>query len=172
MDKGLLHIYTGDGKGKTTSAFGLALRAYASGMRVYIVQFLKPMPSAETRFIQKLDDNRFSVFCFEQPHGFVFEHEPIRADILNTVDFINRVYERSECDMLVLDEIICAYKMNLIDENELRRIINARPNSCELVLTGRGAPEWLVKEADYVTEMSLIKHPFERGIQARRGIEY
>ena len=177
MEKGLVHVYTGDGKGKTTAAFGLALRAYENGMRVCIIQFLKPSPSGEARFIEGLNDARFRVLRFERAHGFTYDPaskqtKALREDTVSALAFIKTLYTEQVCDLLVLDEVICSHQLGLISKEELCSLIEHKPHGCELVLTGRGAPDWLVVLADYVTNMTLVKHPFQDGTDARRGIEY
>lgn len=174
---GLVHVYTGDGKGKTTAAFGLALRAYENGLRVYIVQFLKTSPSGEAAFVERLGDERLRVFRFEKPHGFTYDPDAettkaLRVDVKRALDFIQTVYQEHSCDLLVLDEIICACQLGLVTREELCALVDKKPAACELVLTGRGAPDWLIERADYVTNMTLVKHPFQTGTEARKGIEF
>lgn len=174
MQKGLIHVYTGGGKGKTTAAVGLAIRACGAGKRVCIVSFLKTSPSGEIEFINSLSNCRLRVFRFESEHGFVSceDKEKIRPEIEMALKFIFDALENNECDVLVLDEILCAYNLGCVSEDEIRRIIGAKTPECELVLTGRGAPDWLIELADYVTEMRAVKHPYTLGTEARRGIEY
>lgn len=174
MQKGLIHVYTGDGKGKTTAAVGLAIRACGAGKRVCIVSFLKTSQSGEVEFINSLENCRLRIFRFESEHGFVNcdDRAKIRPDIETALKFILKALRNNEYDMLVLDEILCAYSLGYVGEEEIREIIGAKMPECELVLTGRGAPCWLEELADYVTEMKAVKHPYTRGTEARRGIEY
>lgn len=175
--KGLVHIYTGDGKGKTTTAFGLAMRCAGNRKRVYIVQFLKSTPTGEVKLIESMQNPDLQVFRFESPHGF-FPHmdmtqkEVLNSEIKNALDFIEKCLRDNECDMLVLDEILGAAENGLIDMQQIQGIISLKPETMELVLTGRNAPPELVCAADYVTELKHIKHPYEQGILARCGIEY
>ncbi len=174
MEKPLVHVYTGDGKGKTTSAFGLSARCAGSGYQVKIIQFLKTDDTGEIEFF-KSADNVF-VYRFETPHGFTCDmNEEELKELENQCDkaikFAGLIVQGSECDMLVLDEIICAYNCGLVDEEKIKKIIEIN-NSCELVFTGRNAPNWLIEIADYVTEMKQIKHPYEKAVNARKGIEF
>lgn len=176
---GLIHVYTGNGKGKTTAAAGLSVRAFANGKKVFIVQFLKTSDSGEISFIKSLKNEAFQVFRFEEPHGFIGGNNAEAADMerllkesRKALEFIYKTLTEKECDMLILDEIICAYTYSLVSRREIEDIIRLKDKECELVLTGRGAPKWLIEAADYVTEMKAVKHPYERGITARRGIEF
>lgn len=172
LKEGFLHIYTGDGKGKTTAATGLSIRAYAQGKRVYIVSFLKTSDSGEVSFIKSLDSENIDVFRFERNHGFIKSGNEInKEEIMRALEFVYEALEKSKCDLLVLDEIICAYHFGCVTKDEILKIINMS-GECELVMTGRGAPGWLIDKADYVTEMKCIKHPYDKGIDARCGIEY
>lgn len=177
MEKGLIHVYTGDGKGKTTAAMGLALRAYGTGRKVCILQFLKTAPSGEVELIKRLDSGRIAVHRFETPHGFFYdpdapETKALRGDTLAALDFVKTAFLQDDCRFYVLDEVICAYNLKLITREELCTVLECKPADCELVLTGRGAPDWLIARADYVTNMTLIKHPFDQGVGAREGIEF
>ena len=156
---GLVQIYTGNGKGKTTAAFGLAMRAAGRGLGVLIVQFLKPS-----------DGYGEQVAC----NHFVSK-KPSDADI----EAAHKALRRSEeliCsgryDVAVLDESINAVRLGLITSQELIESLERRPDHVEIVLTGRGMTPDLEEYADLVTEMRLVKHPFDKGIGARKGIEY
>ena len=177
---GLIHVYTGDGKGKTTAAVGLSLRAYSHSRTVFIAQFLKASDSGEVSFINSLQSDKIHVYRFESSHGFISrsnesfgaETKKLRNEAENALDFIYDALIKKSCDMLVLDEIICAYNYGIVKKDEIEDIIAKKDYGCELVLTGRGAPQWLIDKADYVTEMKAVKHPYERGINAREGIEF
>ena len=174
MEKPLIHVYTGDGKGKTTSAFGLAARCAGNGYQVKIIQFLKTDDTGELKFF-KSADNLF-LYRFETHHGFTCDmNEEELKTLENQCDkamrFALMIAQDSDCDMLVLDEIICAYNCGLVSEEKIKELIDS-VNLCELVFTGRNAPEWLIENADYVTEMNMIKHPYERSVPARKGIEF
>ncbi len=162
-----IHIYTGDGKGKTTCAAGLAARCAGYGKKVLFYQFLKCEPSGECVTLAEAVE----FHCVKEKFGFVCNmtdsekeelKEKTRALFFAACD--------SECDMLVLDEILGAVACGFIEEQELLQFLkNAH---CEVVLTGRDASEVLIEAADYVTEMQQVKHIYDRGISARRGIEF
>jgi cob(I)alamin adenosyltransferase len=176
LTKGLVQIYTGDGKGKTTAAVGLAVRAAGQDLRVLFCQFLKPeclnlgerniletMPQVTLRIIDHPWDMRSSL---DNPKTV----EQVRGIIRNALDEI--VSESDKYDLIVLDEIVFCLSQRLADLDDLRRLIQRRPPQVEIVLTGRGATPELIAMADLVTEMKSIQHPFDSGITARRGIEY
>ena len=174
MEKPLIHVYTGDGKGKTTSAFGLAARCAGNGYQVKIIQFLKTDATGELEFF-KTSDNAL-VYRFEKPHGFTCNMNEnqiteLKEQCNTAMRFALLIASGSECDMLVLDELICAYNCGLVTRDKITELIKSN-NSCELVFTGRNAPEWLIELADYVTEMKMIKHPYEKSVDARKGIEF
>ena len=171
--KGLIHIYCGDGKGKTTAAVGLAVRAVGAGKKVLFVQFLKNGNSAEIKPLQKLGiDTRICA----TPHGFLWtmsEEEKIRA-AADYTGLLSAAFERARegADLLILDEAVGAAGCGMIPEEELIRLLKERPEGLEVVLTGRGPSEALQAQADYITEMKKLRHPFDKGIDARRGIEF
>lgn len=169
---GLVQIYTGNGKGKTTAAFGLAMRAAGRGLGVLIVQFLKPSDG----YGEQVACNRLGNITLV-PMGLdhFVSKKPSDADI----EAAHKALRRSEeliCsgryDMAVLDESINAVRLGLITSQELIESLERRPDHVEIVLTGRGMTPDLEEYADLVTEMRLVKHPFDKGIGARKGIEY
>jgi len=173
-DLGLLHIYTGDGKGKTTAAIGLALRAAGSGYRVCIIQFMKAVgeESAEIKAIKRFENvsaSRFGGNLLVKDHPPV---EVIKNDIAEGLKEAARIIEMEECDLLILDEINVAVSMGLADRKEVFKVAGMCKGRIELVMTGRGADDEFIGMADYVTEFKMIKHPFGAGIAARRGIEF
>lgn len=175
MNKGLIHVYTGDGKGKTTSAFGLAIRALGHGKRVLILQFLKSRikNSGEARIAEKIGLNviRFknqTTPLFDRQANIQKLRKSLQDAILLSIDRL----KSNAYDLVILDEIITALSSELLSIHDLQKIIDAKPDDTELVLTGRNAPKWLIDRADYVTEMRMIKHPFNRKIKARKGIEF
>ena len=173
MDNGLIHIYCGDGKGKTTAALGLALRCAGAGGRVLFFQFLKGNSSSERhtlRDIKNIDviggiDNMKFVWNMtaDEKTAAAEEYRRIFGDIKSCA---------ADYDMIVLDEIIPALKYDFIRERELIAFLKSKPEQTEIVLTGRAPSAELTELADYVTEMKKIKHPFDNGISARQGIEY
>ncbi len=173
---GLLHIYTGEGKGKTTAAIGLAIRAAGNGMKVLFVQCLKGgEESGELKIFKKIQEN-IEVIRFDQRHPIFFKKGDTKEGLVNAAkDALNLIDEKiksGKYNLVILDEINNVVSQGWADINELTNIIRKRPEGLEIVLTGRGASEELIEMADYVTEMRAVKHPFKKGIKARKGIEY
>jgi len=170
---GLIHVYTGDGKGKTTAAFGLAMRAVGRGWRVLIIQFLKARESGEVlaaeRLRPELEVRRFGTGRFIDPRH---PREEDLAVLRAGMEEARRVLSSGDYRLVVLDEINVAVHMGLIPEKEVLDALRSRAEGVEVVLTGRYAPESFIEEADYVTEFREIKHPFRRGVQAREGVEF
>ncbi len=176
LDKGLVQVYTGESKGKTTAALGQAFRAVGSGYRVYMVQFLKGGPSGELNTVKKLEPD-FQIFRFEKDRGFFWtlsdgEKEELAGEIREALDFVRKVFREESCNILILDEIMGVIHNNLISEEEVCDLIRSKPEKMELILTGRDVPQSIKEMAHLVTEMRLVKHPFEQGIGAREGIEW
>lgn len=172
---GLIHIYCGDGKGKTTAALGLALRAAGSGMRVQIVQLLKGSSTSELHSLARIPN--ITVSRPEKNYGFTFKMSEEDKRLL--IECHNRLLRDAEkriaggeIDMLIIDEFNAAYEYDLIDREIADRIVFQKPENIELVLTGRNPQEKFVREADYVSEIMPVKHPYTMGIQARKGIEF
>jgi len=179
LEKGLVQVYSGDGKGKTTAAFGLALRAAGQGHKVLIYQFLKP-PSLDIgeRFALKLGAVRIRVEALEIEWDMAKSLEDeekvaqTRAAISDVLERIAETAEKRFYDVIILDEIVFCLSKGLAELEEIKKIIDRRDSAVEIVLTGRGAAEELTAMADLVTEMKNIKHPFDSGTGARRGIEF
>jgi cob(I)alamin adenosyltransferase len=177
MERGQVHVYTGDGKGKTTAAAGLALRALGGGMRVFIGQFIKEKPSGEMEALRRFDDmaevRRFGKGFVRAGRG-----EPDKPDEEHAAaakagfQEARRAVLSGRFGMVVLDEINTAVSLGLLGVDDVLELIREKPDSVELVLTGRGAHEKVVEAADLVTEMREIKHYFKKGLMARKGIEY
>ena len=168
--QGLVHLYWGDGKGKTTAAMGLALRALGTGRKVVIVQFLKGGQSGEIPLLRSLGAQIFRgkagmKFTFQMSEAEKAETRALQTEHL-------RQALACEADLLVLDEACAAWQTGLVDRELLKQAVLERPAGREVVLTGRQPPEWLLEAADYVTEMHCHRHPFERGIPAREGVEF
>jgi len=171
MKKGFIHIYTGDGKGKTTAALGLLLRALGQQKKVCLIQFMKSSQYGEIKFLKKLKSvttKQFGSHSFIKK-GKVSQQDKIKAE--KALAFAQKALKK-KYDLLVLDEIIMAVFFKLIKEKEVIELIDNKPKRLELILTGRRASAKLVKLADLVTEMKEIKHYFQKGIKARKGIEY
>lgn len=176
MKNGLIHVYTGDGKGKSTSAFGLAIRAVGAGENVYIIQFLKSAPCAELATFEKLKPN-INVFRFEKPRDFVWnltqsQKEELRIEIREAFEFAVDAMNNAKCGLLIMDEVMGAMSNGFISADELKHALISRSPDVEVVLTGRNVPPEIIKIADYVSEIKCIKHPYQKGISARKGIEF
>lgn len=177
--KGLVHIYTGEGKGKTTASIGLAVRAAGQGRKVLLVQFFKEdsAPSGEKNFFRRFADSGVELIRSNCRHpiftGDKTDPEKVRAAVAGTfAEVKRRVTEVRDIDLVVLDEVLSAVNGGWLSVGDIDSLLENRPLGCEVVLTGRDAPVELVKSADYVTEMLKIKHPFDSGVGAREGIEY
>ena len=171
--KGLIQLYCGDGKGKTTASVGLAVRAAGAGQKVLFVQFLKNGNSSEVGPLKTLG---IATKVCRKPHGFLWtmsEEEKARA-AADYTGLLAEAFDEAQdgVDLLILDEAIGAAGCGMIPEAELIQRLKTRPDGLEVVLTGRDPSEALMAEADYITEMKKIRHPFDKGIDARRGIEY
>ena len=171
----MIIVNYGEGKGKTTAAIGTALRAIAANWNVVIVQFLKASDSGEIKLLHEYPNvsiirkNNMSKFSFAINKK---EKEEVRA--VHTADLLEGInlFKQGKCDMLVLDEVLGAIETGLIDEAPLKELIENKPKNLELILTGRILPDYIEEAADYITEMRSVRHPYEKGIEARRGIEY
>jgi len=170
---GMIHVYCGDGKGKTTAALGLILRHTGSGGRSVLAQFLKSMPTGELAALKTLG---VPVYRNELPHGFFPNmNETTKAKVREmhdaTLAEVTRLARSGACTLLVLDELNAALTLELIDRAAVFSLLDDHGKS-ELVITGRDPDPELLARADYVTEMKLVRHPYEKGVKARKGIEY
>ncbi|MDI7274453.1 MAG: cob(I)yrinic acid a,c-diamide adenosyltransferase [Anaerolineae bacterium] len=173
LEQGLVQVYTGEGKGKTTAALGLILRATGWQLRSYLAQFMKHQHTGENAALRLLAPHVTSE-QFGRP-GFLRPQEITPEDIAlahRGLERAREVLSGGEYDLVVLDEVNTAVSFGLLREEELLDVIAARPRHVELVLTGRGAGPGILAAADLVTRMVEEKHPYQRGIGARRGIEY
>lgn len=172
MRKGYVHVYTGCGKGKTTAALGLALRAAGAGLKVFIAQFVKQRRCSEHKMLEMLGD---SVAIKHYGRGFIIRKKPTAADIkaaLAGLEEVKNIVRSKIYDMVILDEANIATHFGLITVDDLLDIIAAKPGGMELVITGRYADKRVLQSADLVTEMKQIKHYRKRGVKARAGIEF
>jgi cob(I)alamin adenosyltransferase len=170
---GIVQIYTGEGKGKTTSALGLALLAVGQGLKVYMVQFLKGRETGESRAAVRLSPDL--TLRFFGRIGFVRLPTPTDEDLALVREGWNlarQVIEAGEHDIVILDEINRVLAHGFLPLSEVLEVLSRRPPRVGVVLTGRQAPPELVAIADQVTEMHLIKHYYQAGVKARRGIEW
>lgn len=174
-ETGLVHLYWGDGKGKTTAAMGLALRMLGRGETVLLLQFLKGNGSGERAALSLLpgfsaisgpDRIKFS------PDMSQAEREETRALCRNLLGQAETRCSRGDCGLLILDEVCDAVEEGFLSEEQVAAFIDRKPGSLELVLTGHGLLPLLAKRADYITEMKNMRHPYGRGVAARRGIEF
>ncbi|MFC1621213.1 cob(I)yrinic acid a,c-diamide adenosyltransferase [Candidatus Omnitrophota bacterium] len=170
----MIHIYTGNGKGKTTAAFGLAMRASGQGLKVCIFQFLKPRALLCGEQIALKRIKGIKLVVFEQSHP-MFKNvslSKLKKTVKDDFGKAKKVALSRKYDMVVLDEIINAVDQQLVNEKTFLRFLKLVPEKVELVLTGRGDISNIEEYADYVTLMSAKKHPYIKKIKARRGIEY
>ena len=169
---GMVQVYTGNGKGKTTAALGLALRAAGQGRKVWIVQFMKGKTNyGELRSAKKLG---IIIRQFGRP-DFVDKQNPDPLDFRGAqqaLAFASQVMKTKRCDLLVLDELNVALDFKLVGLKQALTLIAEKPEGLELVITGRYAPREIIRRADLVTEMKEVKHYYAKGVTARKGIEY
>ena len=174
LTRGLIQIYTGEGKGKTTAALGLALRATGHGLRVFIVQFMKGQGgSGELKALKRLEPE-CQIEYFGAP-AWAHKGQDLalhRQEALRAFQLAKEIIDSGNWDMVILDEIFNALWYELIPENEVLALLEQKPAQVELILTGRHAALPFLDKADLVTEMKLGKHPFSQGVPARPGIEY
>ena len=179
LNKGLVQLYTGRGKGKTTAAFGLAWRMLGAGGRVYICQFLKPADrsTGEAELARQFSD-RLTLERLDQPWDMIASwDDPAQLDnmkqaLAQKLRHIDRIARRGDYDLMILDEIVFCLAKNLIAWPDLLALIDNRAPTVELLLTGRDADRRLIDKADLVTDMTPLKHPWQSGVPARRGIEF
>jgi cob(I)alamin adenosyltransferase len=172
FEKGYIHNYTGSGKGKTTAAIGLGLRAAGAGYKVYMIQFMKGRRYSELESIEKIQN--FDVIQYGRDE-FVSKENPENIDINFAQEgfaYAQEIIKKEKYDMIILDEINVAVDFNLIDLKDLLNLIISKPEKLEIVLTGRYSHPEIIKISDIVTEMLEIKHPYQKGIMARKGIDF
>ncbi len=169
-NKGLIQVYTGDGKGKTTAALGLAIRAAGYGMRIGFIQFLKSEPCGEHFFVSRY--HPFDIVQISTVSSFKEPKERLSEEAQQTLAYAEEQMLSGNYDLLILDEVFVAIYKGLVTTEQVLDLLEKKPDSVELILTGRYAPPEIVQRADLVTEMRMIKHPFNQGVRARLGIEY
>lgn len=173
LEKGLIHIYDGDGTGKTTAAIGLAVRAKGAGLKVLVAQLFKEY-SGELDSLKKLG---IDLMRYSSKHPFFkkYSEEELKAEAEKCTEFIRSIFDKArddKYDLIVIDEVGPALKYNFLKQEDLIELINSKPEQTELVMTGRGFPEKVKEQADYHTEMKMVKHPLQKGVKARKGVEY
>ena len=172
---GLTHLYTGDGKGKTTAALGLALRFAWHEKKVLLLQLSKGRPSGELEALKQLP--QITVLRNSRDYGFWKAMTPEQKAACRRENDANlsaalTALENGSFDLLILDEVTSAYENEAADRDIIQRLICEKPKELELVLTGRNAPAFMLSAADYISEIKALRHPFEKGIQAREGAEF
>jgi len=173
LEKGMVHVYTGSGKGKTSAAFGLALRAIGNGLKVFVIQFIKGgFEYGELQTVKLLPNLELRAFGRGK---FISQMPPSEEDIKlarEAFELAKKTVKDGDFDVVILDEINVAMDLKLIKVDEVLDLIRNKPKHVELVLTGRNAPSEIIEVADLVTEMREVKHPYTLGVQPRKGIEY
>ena len=173
--KSCIHIYCGDGKGKTTAAIGLAVRAAGSGKKVLVTRFLKTDHSGEVNSLKALPE--IEVTPCERSFGFFTnmtgeQKKEAKAYYSGLLETTLMKAGEGDFDLLVLDEIMAVCNYGLVEERQVLDFLKSRPEKLEVVLTGRNPSESLLDVSDYVSEVRKVKHPYDKGIKARKGIEY
>ncbi|MFA5101692.1 MAG: cob(I)yrinic acid a,c-diamide adenosyltransferase [Candidatus Thermoplasmatota archaeon] len=172
LKKGLIHVYTGNGKGKTTAAIGLGVRATGVGLKVLMIQFMKGRRYSELAALEQIKN--FTVVQFGRDE-FVSKEHPAQVDIdlaQKGLAYAQEIIQKHAYDVVILDEINVAVDYRLIELAEVLHLIKDKPAGMELVLTGRYASPELIKQADVVSEILEIKHPYQQGILSRKGIDW
>lgn len=173
--EGLIQVYTGEGKGKTSAAVGLCIRAIACKMKIIYIYFHKEPKRwsyGEHKILKKLG---VKIFGFAQMHPYFHkgrDKNEMRKDCLKALEFIKKVYKEDKYGLLVLDEVLISLRDGFLKEGEVLEILKLKPKKLELVLTGRGVTKGIIEKADLVSEIKKVKHPFDAGVKSRRGIEY
>lgn len=173
LEQGLIQVYTGNSKGKSTAAFGLAVRAAGHGLKVHIVQFMKTGEYGENRTLARLAPD-IQIRAFGR-QGFIHKGGARPEDYTlarEALEHAREVMLAGEVDVLILDELNNALYFELLSWDEVQAFLQQKPPQVEVVITGRNAPSELVQLADLVTEMVEIKHPYQQGVRSRAGIEY
>ncbi len=173
LERGLVQVYTGDGKGKTTAAIGLAMRALGNGFKVYMIQFMKGQIFYGELKIAEMHSPDFVIKQCGRP-DFVNPKNPEAIDVKlaqEAMEHAREIINTGNYDVVILDEVNVAVNFGLIKLEELVHLIRHKPENVELILTGRYAAQEIIEMADLVTEMRAVKHYYEKGIQARVGIE-
>ena len=168
--KGLVHVYTGEGKGKTTAAMGLLLRALGRGLSVKVIQLFKRDTGEQFFF----EDSSVKYFQFKPVHPFFKNYNKDELDSLKEefIKFWKQATEEMDYDIVLIDEIGPGISWGVIDESLILNLIKNKPENTELILTGRDMPLSIMEKADYVSEVNKIKHPYDKGVEARKGVEY
>lgn len=170
--KGLIHLYIGKGKGKTTAALGLVARACGAKRKVCFIQFLKPKASSEIRTLKRC---KVEVISFKQRHPLFYKRasiDSLKKKVSEDLKKTETMVRDKRYDLIVLDEILYLLEKKLAKEDDILRVIKLKPPKTELILTGRTSSKRIINLADYVSTIKDTKHPYKKGISARLGIEY
>ena len=174
--RGLLIVYTGNGKGKTTAALGMCVRAVGYDWKISIIQFVKgSWKYGELKGIKKLEPNVELMTVGEGFVGIVDDTKDFKEHVRAAKEGIAAAIEKIKSEkfnIVILDELNVAHKLGLVNQEDIEAVLQARPPKQHLVITGRDAPDWLINRADLVTEMKEIKHPYQQGIMAQKGVDW
>ena len=173
MERGLIHIYCGDGKGKTTAAIGLAVRAAGRGKKVLISRFLKTEDSGEVAVLRSI--RSITVLPCQRTFGLLFDMSP--EEKREAAEYFQGQFARTaamapEYDLVIFDEIMASVNGGVVSQESVLDFLDGKPESLEVVLTGRDPSEAIQERADYISQIQAVRHPYEQGIGAREGIEY
>ena len=171
FDHGYVQVYTGDGKGKTTAAIGLAIRAAGAGLKVFIAQFIKSGQYGELEALHRFEDQ---IVCRQYGRGRWIKGEPSAEDVRlarEGFEEVREIIKAGQYQLVILDEATIAAWFKLLKVDDLLELIDIKPDHVELVFTGRRAAAELIERADLVTEMQEVKHYYQQGVPARKGIE-
>ena len=173
MQKGFIQIYTGTGKGKSTAAMGLIVRAFGNDFKIFFGQFMKNRIYSEIKTLKKISKEqlRLEQFGTNRRVGDPVNEQDHEAALLG-IELAQKEMLTGKYDLMVLDEFNLAAYYKLVSEERTMEFLGKKPKHMELVLTGRNAPEWLMEKADLVTEMKMVKHYISQGVSARKGIEF
>lgn len=173
--RGMIHLYCGDGKGKTTAATGLAVRAAGAGMQVLFARFLKNENSGELRILDQIPE--IEVLHLEKSYGFYrtlsdSDKAKMTAMYRKLWQNIEEKITNGAYDMLVTDELMAAYNYGILEQESVHRFLENKPEKLEIVMTGRNPSERLMELSDYISEIKKVRHPFDQQVTARKGIEF
>jgi len=174
MERGLIEVYIGDGKGKTSAVIGIVCRAKGHNLKVCYIYFHKNPEKwgyGEFKILKKIGVDIFG-FAKEHSHFEKVEKEKLREECLKGIEFIKKIYKEKKYDIVVCDEILISLRDGFLKEEEIIEIMEEKPENIELILTGRYITEKIIEKADLVSEIKKIKHPYDKGIKARKGIEF
>ena len=173
--KGLIEVYTGEGKGKTTASLGLAIRARGHNLKVAWIYFHKQPQKYKYGEFSILKKIGVDTFGFAKKHPFFskkVKKENLRKLCLQALEFIKKLFQEKKYQIIILDEILISLREGFLKEEEVLGLLEIKPPNIELILTGRSAPEKIIEKADLVSYIKNIKHPYDKGFKARKGIEY